>query len=71
MIAGNRGVLGMGLLVAGRIPRPNDGTVAVAETDSPAVTDHLTVPYGHFAMLFARPVADALCRYLRSGRLAG
>jgi pimeloyl-ACP methyl ester carboxylesterase len=70
MIAGNQGVLGMGLLVAGRIPRPNDGTVALAETDSSAVTEHLTVPYGHFAMLFARPVADAVCRYLRSGRLA-
>jgi hypothetical protein len=44
--------------------------VAVVETDSTAVTDHLTVPYGHFAMLFARPVADAVCRYLRRGRLA-
>lgn len=69
MIAGNRGVLGMGLLVLGRIPRPNDGTVAVAETDVAAVTEHLTVPYGHFGMLFARPVADAVCRYLASGRL--
>lgn len=70
MIAGNRGVLGMGLLVAGRIPRPNDGTVAVAETDAPAVNAHLTVPYGHFGMLFARPVAEAVCRYLANGRFA-
>jgi pimeloyl-ACP methyl ester carboxylesterase len=69
MIAGSRGVLGMGLLVLGRIPQPNDGTVAVVETEGPAVTEHLTVPYGHFGMLFARPVADAVCRYLRAGRL--
>jgi pimeloyl-ACP methyl ester carboxylesterase len=70
MIAGDRGVLGMGLLVLGRITRPHDGTVALVETDVPAVTEHLTVPYGHFAMLFARPVAEAVCRYLQSGRLA-
>jgi len=71
MIAGNRGLLGMGLLVAGHIPRPNDGTVAVAETDVAAVRDHLTVPYGHFGLLFARPVAAALCHYLRQGRFPG
>jgi pimeloyl-ACP methyl ester carboxylesterase len=70
MIAGRRGVLGMGLLVLGRIPRPNDGTVALVETDVPAVTEHLSVPYGHFGMLFARPVAEAVCRYLATGRLA-
>jgi pimeloyl-ACP methyl ester carboxylesterase len=70
MIAGHRGVLGMGLLVAGQIPRPHDGTVSVAETDVVGVTDHLSVPYSHFAMLLARPVAEAVCRYLRSGRLA-
>jgi pimeloyl-ACP methyl ester carboxylesterase len=68
MIAGNRGVLGMGLLVLGRIPRPNDGTVAVAETDVPAVTEHLTVPHGHFGMLFSRAVAEAICNYLHHGR---
>lgn len=70
MIAGSRGVLGMGLLVLGHIPRPNDGTVAVAETDAPAVTEHLTVPHGHFGMLFSRAVADAVCRYLHLGRFS-
>lgn len=70
MIAGNRGLFGMGMLVAGRLPRPNDATVALAETDTAAVTEHLQVPYSHFGMLFARPVADAVVRYLRTGRLA-
>ena len=70
MIAGNRGMLGMGLLVAGRVPRPHDGTVAVVETDTAAVSEHLQVPYSHFGMLFARPVADAVCRFLANGRLA-
>lgn len=69
MIAGNRGMLGIGLLVGG-LPGPHDGTVALVETDTAAVTEHLQVPYSHFGMLFARPVADAVIRYLRSGRLA-
>lgn len=68
MVAGNRGLLGVGLLIGG-LRRPHDGTVAVAETDAPAVTEHLQVPYSHFGMLLARPVADAVVRYLRSGRL--
>lgn len=68
MIAGNRGI-GIGTLLAGRrLPSPNDGTVAMAETEDPAVTDHLEVPYSHFTMLFARPVARAVCHYLQSGR---
>lgn len=69
MIAGHRGLIGMGLLVAGRIPRPHDGTVSLAETEVAAVTEHLSVPYSHFAMLLARPVAAAVCRYLQTGRL--
>lgn len=68
MIAGNRG-FGIGnLLAGGQLPRPHDGTVAVAETEDPAISDQLLVPYSHFSMLFARPVAQAVCDYLRSGR---
>lgn len=68
MIAGNRGI-GIGTLLAGRqLPRPHDGTVALIETEDPAISDHLVVPYSHISMLFARPVAQAVCDYLRSGR---
>lgn len=70
MIAGTHGVLGVGLLVMGRVPRPHDGTVAVIETESSLVTEHLQVPYGHFSMLFARPIADVVCGFLAQGRLA-
>ncbi len=67
MIAGNRGV-GIGMLTFGALPAPNDGTVAVVETDSPEVSQHLVVPYSHFGMLFARPVAQAVVAFLRTGR---
>ena len=67
MIAGDRGV-GIGKLLFRALPEPNDGTVAVDETMTPQVGQHLRVPYSHFGMLFARPVSDAVCAYLRLGR---
>lgn len=68
MIAGNRG-FGIGNLIAGRkLPRPHDGTVALRETQDPSITDRLVVPYSHLSMLFARPVAQMVCRYLDVGR---
>jgi len=67
MIAGNRGI-GFGLLVLNRLARPNDGTVCLRETVSPAVNHHLAVPYSHTQMLFVRPVAEAVCHYLAQGR---
>ncbi|AGA35014.1 probableacetyltransferase/hydrolase [Thioalkalivibrio nitratireducens DSM 14787] len=66
MIAGNRG-LGVGSLLPGTLPRPNDGTVAVDETYGPEVVHHLEVPYGHFRLLLAGPVADAVVRFLEQG----
>ncbi len=68
MIAGTRGWMGIGVLSGVQLPRPHDGTVALIETDAAEVTDHLQVPYGHFGMLFAAPVADAVVNYLRRGR---
>lgn len=71
MIAGNRGA-GIGLLVAGReLVRPHDGTVRLAETEAGEVNRHLTVPHGHFGMLFDASVADAVCRYLKTGEFDG
>ena len=69
MIAGNRG-MGVGKIAFGALHGPSDGTVAVRETEREEVTQHLIVPYSHFSMLFARPVADAVCHYLQQGELA-
>ncbi len=66
MIAGTRGV-GIGALVFGGLPRPNDGTVALSETQSPVIDVHLSVPYSHIGMLFSSRVAAAVCRFLRDG----
>jgi pimeloyl-ACP methyl ester carboxylesterase len=66
MIAGNRGV-GIGTLLFGKLPSPNDGTVAVEETRDPALNQHLEVPYSHFGMLFARPVAEEVVSCLEKG----
>jgi pimeloyl-ACP methyl ester carboxylesterase len=63
MIAGDRG-FGVGSLVGG-LPRPNDGTVSLEETQSTAVNLHLRVPYSHFRMLVARNVLDTIVACLR------
>jgi hypothetical protein len=67
LIAGERRV-GLGALVARALPRPNDGTVSVAETMTPEVTHHLVVHHSHFGMLWARDVADQVLHYLDTGR---
>ena len=69
IIAGSQAV-GAGRLL-GRLPKPNDGTVAVAETDLPGATDHIVLPVSHFSMLFSRAVADQLVAFLQNGRFDG
>lgn len=69
MIAGNRGI-GVAKMLFGGLERPNDGVVALAETRSPAVNVHLTVPYSHMGMLFSSHVAQAVCHFLRHGEFA-
>ncbi len=67
MIAGTEG-FGVGKLVMlGKLQEPNDGTVPLATTCSSGITDHLALPYSHHGMLFARPVAQAVCQFLQSG----
>jgi pimeloyl-ACP methyl ester carboxylesterase len=66
MIAGMRGV-GLGNLLFGGLEAPSDGTVAVRETRSPEVNVHLCVPYSHAGMLWSSLVAEAVCRFLKSG----
>ena len=70
MIAGTRGP-GLGtFLTLGKLTKPNDGTVVVRETTTSGISCHLQVPYSHFTMLFAEPVARAVCRFLRSGNFS-
>ncbi|QKT05053.1 alpha/beta fold hydrolase [Ectothiorhodospiraceae bacterium 2226] len=63
-IAGTRPV-GIGRLLAD-LPRPHDGTVAVAETRLPGA-DHWTVHTSHTGLLLSGEVARQTCRYLNSG----
>ncbi|WP_407354156.1 esterase/lipase family protein [Luteimonas sp. R10] len=66
-------------MIAGRVPRglgalfagfdgPHDGTVAVAETRAPGLTDHVVVDASHSGLLFSREAAERAARFLREGR---
>lgn len=65
-IAGSVGI-GLGRLVPG-LPKPNDGTVAVSETECPGMSDHITLPVTHTSMLFSAPVAEQTANFLAEGR---
>lgn len=68
MIAGTEG-FGVGkLIMLGKLPEPNDGTIGLAATCSSGLKDHVAMPFSHHGMLFARPVATAVCRFLQTGR---
>lgn len=65
IIAGDLSI-GMGRLFP-RLPRPNDGVVALAETRLPGATDYLTVRVSHSAMVVSSQVAHQVCQFLRRG----
>lgn len=65
VIAGTIDV-GLGLLVAGRMA--GDGTVALAETRGPGITDWTAVPATHTGLLLSAAAARQVCRFLRRGR---
>lgn len=64
-IAGTLG-LGLGRLIPG-LAKPNDGTVAVAETECPGMVDHIKLPLTHTSLLFSRVAAEQTARFLREG----
>jgi pimeloyl-ACP methyl ester carboxylesterase len=68
VIAGTRS-LGLGALLA-RLPRPHDGTVALAETCVEGLADHLALDGSHTGMLLDPAVAAATARFLREGRFS-
>ncbi len=65
VIAGTR-ALGLGRLL-GRLPRPNDGVVALSETSVRGMREQATVPLGHSELIFSRAVADLAARFLGHG----
>ena len=54
-------------LVTGDLPRPNDGTVSVAETRLTGAADHLELPVSHTGLVLSPRVVAAIDRFLRSG----
>lgn len=55
--------LGLGMFITG-IPRPNDGTVAVAETKLDGMADHITLPVSHFGMLISQAVTRQTIHFI-------
>lgn len=61
--------LGLGHLV-GRLSRPHDGTVSVAETHVASAKDTVHLPVSHTAMLVSGSVGRQACHFLQHGRFA-
>lgn len=59
--------LGLGA-VLGHFAGEHDGTVAVAETRLPGLTDHCVVEVSHTGLLFSPEVARRVAEFLRHGR---
>jgi pimeloyl-ACP methyl ester carboxylesterase len=66
VIAG-RVPVGVGRLL-GPFPEPNDGTVAVAETQLRGAHDHIVLPVAHMALLWSGEVARHVVHFLAHGR---
>ena len=66
VIAGTNSV-GLGRLI-GDLPHPNDGTVALAETQLAGATDHCELHVSHLGMLLSSEVAEQAVAFLRTGR---
>ena len=53
--------------VAGQFDGPNDGTVAVAETELEGARDHIVLQVSHTSMMISRQVADQAGAFLKRG----
>lgn len=60
---------GLGRLV-GRLEKPNDGTVSVAETRLDGATEQIMLPVTHTGLIFSAEVARQTAAFLRSGHFA-
>jgi pimeloyl-ACP methyl ester carboxylesterase len=61
--------IGLGFAV-GALTSPHDGTVSVAETELPGLTDHCVVPATHTGLLFSDEAAAQAIAFLRSARFS-
>lgn len=68
VIAGTLGV-GLGAVIE-NLPEPNDGTIAVVETQLPGVKDHIELGVSHTGMLVAPVVVSQTAYFLRHGQFA-
>jgi pimeloyl-ACP methyl ester carboxylesterase len=59
--------LGFGFAVGG-LSSPHDGTVSVAETELPGLTDHCVVAATHTGLLFSEEAAGQVIAFLRDGQ---
>jgi len=59
--------LGLGRIVT-RFAGPNDGTVALSETQIPGAADHIAVPVNHTALVTSMLVAKQVDAFLRQGQ---
>lgn len=59
MIAGTSNGIGISRFVT-RLPEPNDGTVALIETQADWIDEHITVNTNHFRMLFHKQVKSII-----------
>lgn len=58
--------VGVGRLIQ-KLPKPNDGTVAVQETVLPGMRMHQVFDTTHMGLLFSDEVAQATCEFLHQG----
>jgi pimeloyl-ACP methyl ester carboxylesterase len=66
VIAGCRGI-GLGRVIAPRLPKPHDGVVSVAETHVPGMRDHIVLSVSHTEMLVSRAVVRQVATFLERG----
>lgn len=59
--------VGLGFAL-GALSAPHDGTVSVAETELPGLTDHCVVPATHTGLLFSEQAAEQTIAFLRDAR---
>ncbi|MGD8570490.1 MAG: alpha/beta hydrolase [Gammaproteobacteria bacterium] len=66
MIAATRR-FGIGtLLMPFALPKPSDGTVTVAETQAPWLSQHKVAHTSHLGLVMSNNVAQMICRFLQS-----
>lgn len=64
MLAATR-PFGPGLLIPGGLEKPHDGTVNLAETQHPRLSDHQCIPSSHLWMLADRRTAERSAAFLQ------